>query len=81
MISPIRRVAQIFSMKAYDSSVDFATASDATFQADPAELLRGRLRGSVSVSDLVLRLVRNPDGAWNVERLALRKRQRRHDNP
>ncbi|MFM8412239.1 MAG: AsmA-like C-terminal region-containing protein [Alphaproteobacteria bacterium] len=46
---------------------DFATASDATLQVDPAELLRGRLRGSISVSDLVLRLVRNPDGEWNVE--------------
>jgi hypothetical protein len=49
------------------SAGDFATASAATLQVDPTELLRGRLRGSVSVSDLVLRLVRGTDGTWNVE--------------
>jgi len=49
------------------SKGDFATASEASLRVDPAELLRGRLRGSVAVSDLVLRLVRNADGAWNVE--------------
>jgi len=49
------------------SAEDFATASAATLQVDPAELLRGRLRGSVSVSDLALRLVRGTDGTWNVE--------------
>lgn len=48
---------------------DFATASEASLRVDPAELLRGRLRGSVSVSDLVLRLVRHANGAWNVETL------------
>ena len=49
------------------SAGDFATASEASLHVDPAELLRGRLRGSVSVSGLVLRLVRNADGVWNVE--------------
>lgn len=49
------------------SEGDFATASRATLQVDPAELLRGRLRGSFAVSDLVLRLVRDADGTWNVE--------------
>ena len=51
------------------SSGNFAEASQATLNVDPAELLRGHVRGAVSVSDLVLRLIRNQDGVWNVETL------------
>jgi hypothetical protein len=51
------------------SQSGFADVEDARLRVDVAELLRGRLRGSVELDDAVLRLVRGPGGDWNVESL------------
>jgi hypothetical protein len=51
------------------SNASFAEVGDAVLRTDPAALLRGRLEGSVDLDRAVVRLIRIPGGAWNVETL------------